>query len=201
MNVLIIDNQDIFVKGVTYGLKEINDNYCVYGLSPFEELNKNICKLNFSAVIIDGDINKLNLLNILLIIKEKYPYTPIIFTTDSNKSYNLVNYRDFYVSAIIRRKASIEDIHHVLMVTKSGIRCVSQDILITELTKQRSILSKRKEDILLLILNGFTNKQIARKLDISPGTVKSHIESILLTLNVHSRIKAATTYFSKENLH
>ena len=53
----------------------------------------------------------------------------------------------------------------------------------------------RKEEILRLVLDGCTNKQIARILNISPGTVKSHIESILVKLNVNSRIKAATTYF------
>lgn len=53
----------------------------------------------------------------------------------------------------------------------------------------------RKEEILRLVLDGCTNKQIAKILNISPGTVKSHIESILVKLNVNNRIKAATTYF------
>ena len=52
-------------------------------------------------------------------------------------------------------------------------------------------LTPRESEILVHIAEGQSNKVIARELDISDGTVKLHVKSILRKLNVHSRVEAA----------
>jgi len=52
-------------------------------------------------------------------------------------------------------------------------------------------LSQRQREILRLIAAGESNKQISRLLNISAGTVKSHLESIYRRLNVKNRTQAA----------
>lgn len=51
-------------------------------------------------------------------------------------------------------------------------------------------LTAREIDVLQLIACGSCNKTIARKLDISVGTVKTHVSSILEKLSVSSRTQA-----------
>lgn len=58
-------------------------------------------------------------------------------------------------------------------------------------TDPAEILTPREKDVLVLIAEGQTNKEIARKLDISPGTVKVHVERIIGKLNVSDRTQAA----------
>jgi DNA-binding CsgD family transcriptional regulator len=53
------------------------------------------------------------------------------------------------------------------------------------------ILSNREREVLSLIGQGATNREIAQKLIISEHTVKSHIQSILNKLDVHNRQQAA----------
>ena len=53
-------------------------------------------------------------------------------------------------------------------------------------------LSPRETDILTLIAEGSSNKEIARSLDIGPETVKSHVKSIFTKLGVERRAQAVS---------
>ena len=52
-------------------------------------------------------------------------------------------------------------------------------------------LTKREKDVLRQIAKGQTNKMIARKLDITEGTVKVHVKRLLNKLGMRSRTEAA----------
>lgn len=52
-------------------------------------------------------------------------------------------------------------------------------------------LSDREREILRLISNGSSNREIAEKLFITEGTVKNHVTNILSKLNVRDRTQAA----------
>ena len=54
-------------------------------------------------------------------------------------------------------------------------------------------LTGRQLEVLALLCEGLQNKEIARRLNIAAATVKIHVANILRTLNVSSRLQAATT--------
>ena len=52
------------------------------------------------------------------------------------------------------------------------------------------VLTPRERDVLAMISQGFSNKSIARTLEISPETVKTHVKRIFLKLAVNTRAEA-----------
>lgn len=53
------------------------------------------------------------------------------------------------------------------------------------------VLTARELEVIELVAKGLTNKEIARQLDISPATVKVHVERIIGKLGVADRTQAA----------
>ncbi|UAB77644.1 response regulator transcription factor [Erythrobacter sp. SCSIO 43205] len=53
------------------------------------------------------------------------------------------------------------------------------------------ILTEREQEVVEHVAQGLTNKEIARKLEISPATVKVHVERLIAKLGVADRTQAA----------
>ncbi|HEX6506940.1 MAG TPA: LuxR C-terminal-related transcriptional regulator, partial [Chloroflexota bacterium] len=56
--------------------------------------------------------------------------------------------------------------------------------------QQRTVLSKREEEVLLLVAEGLTNKEIAQRLIVTASTIKTHVTSLFNKLGVDSRAQA-----------
>jgi two-component system NarL family response regulator len=63
------------------------------------------------------------------------------------------------------------------------------------------ILSAREVEVLELIVKGLANKQIAYVLNIAEHTVKNHVKSILVKLEVDDRTQAATAAILRGIVH
>jgi signal transduction histidine kinase len=59
------------------------------------------------------------------------------------------------------------------------------------LTNSVQLLTSREHEVLRLIVDGFTNRDIAQKLSISHETVKSHVHHIMQKMQVKDRTQAA----------
>jgi DNA-binding CsgD family transcriptional regulator len=57
---------------------------------------------------------------------------------------------------------------------------------------EESLLTRRETDVLRLLADGLTNKQIAERLFISEKTVGTHVAHIFAKLDVHTRVEAAS---------
>ncbi|WP_239016580.1 LuxR C-terminal-related transcriptional regulator [Sphingorhabdus pulchriflava] len=74
-------------------------------------------------------------------------------------------------------------------ISESGVeRPIGSDF---DLEREEAKLSPRELDVLCCLMAGYSNKVIARKLDVCEATVKVHVKAILRKLHVHNRTQAA----------
>jgi len=62
-------------------------------------------------------------------------------------------------------------------------------------------ITPRDEEVLKLLVQGCSNKEIAEELHISPRTVKQHLRTLFLRAGIRDgrkRVKLATAMFQKE---
>jgi DNA-binding NarL/FixJ family response regulator len=62
-------------------------------------------------------------------------------------------------------------------------------------------ITPRDEDVLSLLVQGCSNKEIAEQLHISPRTVKQHLRTLFLRAGItqgRKRVKLATAMYQKE---
>ena len=64
-----------------------------------------------------------------------------------------------------------------------------------------SELSPREQEVLQLLVNGKSNKEIASELGITNATVKCHVSTILMRLNVSDRTQAVVAALQRELVH
>ncbi|MCK1422216.1 response regulator transcription factor [Bradyrhizobium sp. 180] len=73
-----------------------------------------------------------------------------------------------------------------------------KDLTVTPDERSAQQLSPRQKSILRCVIEGDSNKCIARKIDIAESTVKVHVKAILRKIGVHNRTQAAIWGISNE---
>lgn len=94
--------------------------------------------------------------------------------------------------------AAIQALHQGLAVVESAyLSAVATakpvlvgDLLVAGKTVENDTLTKRENEVLLLLADGLSNKEIAVKLGISEHTAKFHVNSILQKMNAQKRVEA-----------
>jgi DNA-binding NarL/FixJ family response regulator len=111
------------------------------------------------------------------------------------------------ISAYVPRSASLAQLYTAILAAMRGeVRCSPRisGWLLRELRHRPNIselgerLTSREIQILRLISQGLSNKEIARELGISVATVKNHVHSVLEKLGVQSRSQAAARITSRD---
>ena len=100
----------------------------------------------------------------------------------------------------VLKEASISELHTAVRQVMAGHSVMPLNLIHAALSESSPAVSNddalaglagREREVLELIAQGRTNKEIARALSISPATVKAHVERIIAKLGVADRTQAA----------
>lgn len=133
-------------------------------------------------------------LQALSLLREKVPgVNVIILTIHDNKEYVIQALRSGARGYILKNAPSTELIRAVEMVHRGEVffpaevsQLVLQEYAGEAAVLDKSELSGREREVLVLIAGGYTSKAIARELSVSVRTVESHRENIMGKLDLHS---------------
>lgn len=157
-----------------------------------------------SLVTVDLDLPGLDGPNSLRQLRNDYPSARIAVVTSAASRETILACLAAGIHGFIPKAFQTGEICNALSFIVKGhvfvpsvLSAVEQVREVKEAVEQplqtdiRLGLTQRQQEVLDLMSKGRSNKEIARALDIAPGTVKVHINAAFRTLGVHNRVSAA----------
>lgn len=202
IKVLLVDD-DPLVRRSLRMILELHDIPVVGEATNGEDAVEAVAKLKPTMVLMDVNMPKMDGIQAARLIKSKYSAVHVIILTVHNEHSKVVQAIRDGCSAYVLKDSSPEQIIEIVESVAEGRYFVDTSIaneLLVNLVqgtpprqapKDSSQLTVREKEVLQLIVNGLSNKEIAFRLNITLRTVKAHVSSILMKLNVSDRTQAA----------
>ncbi len=214
IRVLVVDDQILFRSAVATLIDSQQDMSVIAeaddGLEGFEKA----CELVPDLVLMDVEMPVMNGIEATKLIREQLPSTKVLLLTISDSDdyafdgirngahgYLLKDIRpnELYdrIRAVIRGETPLSPIiaGRLLKEIQSGQTKRNTSSAIP----QEVAITRRELEILQYVADGLSNKEIARKLVITEGTVKNHVHNSLEKLQLDNRMQA-TAYIVRHGL-
>ncbi|MDZ7750838.1 MAG: response regulator [Gammaproteobacteria bacterium] len=202
MKVLLIDDHTLFRSG----LRELLTRRGIEVLAAEGSGEEGILgarSLQPDVILLDLRMPELDGLTVLRRIVAMELGIPVVILTTSREETDLVESLRNGAQGYLLKDMEPDELVGALGDVIAGKTVVAPDMagLLARMVKGDeaeepgrspfSILTHREMEILCHLAAGQSNKVIAKELEISDGTVKLHVKSILRKLEVHSRVEAA----------
>jgi DNA-binding NarL/FixJ family response regulator len=213
IRVLICDDHALFRRGLTMVL-ESEDGIEVVGeaedgadaVARAEELAPDV-------VLMDVRMPNISGIEATRAIADIVPTAKILMLTVSDEEADLYEAIKAGATGYLLKEISIEEVATAIHAVMGGQSLISPSMaskLLSEFTnlakkvdERQAVptprLTDRELEVLKLVAQGLTNREIAGELFISDNTVKNHVRNILEKLHLHSRMEAVV-YAVREKL-
>ncbi|WP_026692146.1 response regulator [Peribacillus kribbensis] len=193
IRLMLVDDHAVLRDGLK-SILEMEDNIEVVGEAVSGEealMQVPVCKP--SMILMDINLPEKSGVEITGLLKKQYPDIKVlILTMHSHEEYFMSAIREGADGYLLKDAPYGQVIEAIRSVAKgeSFIHPSMTKKLLSfhkQAKPEESTLTEREKEVLLCLLEGLSNKEIAAKLFISDKTVKIHVSKIIRKLNVKSR--------------
>jgi DNA-binding NarL/FixJ family response regulator len=213
IRVLIVDDHALFRRGLMLVLESEDGIEVVGEADDGEDAITKSEQLAPDVVLMDVRMPRISGIEATRRLSEMLPTTKIIMLTVSDEEEDLYEAIKAGATGYLLKEISIEEVADAVRAVTQGQTLISPSMaskLIAEFTNlaKRATdrqqvpvprLTERELDVLRLVAQGITNREIAEQLFIAENTVKNHVRNILEKLHLHSRMEAVL-YAVREKL-
>ncbi|MFN8535242.1 MAG: response regulator transcription factor [Dehalococcoidia bacterium] len=135
-------------------------------------------------------------------IREAHPETRVVILTASEQSQAVIDAIDAGASGFVSKDRALAEVIFAVRAAFQGEMLISgaqlQRILAALRERRRRVdgeavhLTEREREVLQELASGSDNTTIARKLVISPHTLRTHFQNIMHKFNAHSKLEIVT---------
>lgn len=212
IRILLIDDHTLFRSGIKALLQRQTDFTVVGEASDGLEGVKLVEQTPADVVLLDIDMPSMNGLEALAQIRESHPNLAVLMLTVSEDSDTLTESLRLGAKGYLLKNADQDFLLRSIRSVYTGSSAMSPQMMtkfVTQLShaseknstecSTQETLTRRERETLSWLARGYSNKEIARTLDLAESTVKVHVQSILRKLGLASRVRAAI-YAIEHNL-
>ncbi len=199
IRILIIDDHPLFREGVATTLNNLPEFQVVGQAETVEETLVLVSSLLPDVVLLDINLPGESGISAAKDISSAYPVVNIIMLTASEDEDDLLNALKAGASGYIIKGVHAKELASAVLSVVEGGTYISKGLastLLFELTQPKdpdplTDLSDREEQILQLVSEGLTNREIGERLHLAEKTIKHYMTNVLQKLHVRSRVEAA----------
>jgi DNA-binding NarL/FixJ family response regulator len=204
-NIVICDDHILFLNGITEILNKLGNNYSVRSFSNSEACRNYI--MHHGADIFICDLNIDNKDGFLLIeeLKDLLVHTRIIILTAYFEDFLIQKAEKMGISAFLKKETTADELIDVIEMednmpfytNKSRKKSSNDFSAMDDSVVNKFRLSKQEKEIIRLIIEGKTSREIADELFISKTTVDTHRRNINRKLEISN--SSSLIKFANEN--
>lgn len=201
LDILIVDDHPMMRRGL---MELLSMESCLNPVGDACNGNDALAKaleLEPDLILLDLNMPGMNGIETIKAMRAAGIDARILIFTVSDDNRNVIDALKVGADGYLLKDMEPEDLVENIKRTAEGKTTISPEltealataIRVRDSQEKLSInsLTDREKQVLKHIANGLSNKMIARKLDITEGTVKVHVKRVLNKLGMRSRVEAA----------
>jgi len=203
INVAIIEDNRLVREGMTSMLDELPDVQVVLAAPSVEA--EQLLESKPRVVLIDVGLEERSSLHLVTTVKQRVADAEVVIMDLLPTHEEIIRFVNAGVAGFILKDATFEDLERTIRLVAAGGRVLPARMTgtlfsqIAEAAVRRgrdaalasAHLTVREHEVIELIAEGMSNKEIAQRLDIAVYTVKSHVRNVMDKLALHSRLQIA----------
>jgi DNA-binding NarL/FixJ family response regulator len=205
MKVLIVDDHALVRRGMSYVVRECFPDADVEEAASANEAIALMDNEGVDIALVDVRMPDFDGLELLRTLKERWPQVPVIMLSTYDQALYVKRALADGAAGYMLKDATPDDLGQAIRVALSGSGNVLSPRVIQNLFEENDSvetdgapgrhpefsLTHRERDILGLLAEGRSNRDIAQHLYLSEKTVKAHLAAIFRKLGVANRTQAA----------
>ncbi len=206
IQILLIEDNRLLRDGIAAMLKKQSDMHVAGTVGNGENILIMMEKHKPNILLLDLGLRNQNSLQIVKSSREHFPETKIIVMDLIPLQADVFEFVQAGVSGFILKDANVTEFFKTIRSVYEGVQILPAHLtgsLFSQIVEHAISVSKpsaivesvrmtkRERQVIDLISDGSSNKEIAQKLHLSPYTVKSHVHNILEKLALNTRVQIA----------
>jgi DNA-binding NarL/FixJ family response regulator len=215
IRLLLIEDNRLLRDGISSVLKAHKDILIIAASGDGKNTLEKIKQLKPDVVLLDLGLRSQNSLHVVELVKKDFPLAKIIVMDLAPVQADVLQYVKAGANGFILKDASLNDFLITIRTVNEGVTVLPPllvDSLFSQIVdhavregkpelKKAVQMTKREREVIGLLSDGMSNKEIGQKIRISTYTVKSHIHNIMEKLALHTRLEIANYSYSDETLN